>query len=146
MSFLAPALLGFLALLPILLVLYLIRAQRRRQMVSSILLWRDMVQDLEVRTRLRKPPLSILMLLQIAALLLGGIALARPFWQNDSPPKSQVIVILDASASMLATDIDQKRFGEAQRQAADVLSRVGGDVAGAVIKAGTQATLLGYSR
>lgn len=146
MNFLAPALLGFLVLIPILIILYLIRAQRRRQMVSSILLWRDMVQDLEVRTRLRKPPLSILMLLQIAALAFGGFAIARPFWQNEPAPKTQVIVILDASASMQSTDVGQRRFNEAQRQAADVLGRVGEDVAGAVIKAGTQATLLGYSR
>ena len=105
MTFLAPALLGFLILIPVVILIYLIRAQRRRAPVSSVLLWRNMVRDLEMRTRLRRPPLTVLLLLQLLAILLGALALGRPFWETATPPARQLVLVLDASASMNAFSV-----------------------------------------
>ena len=106
MSLLAPAALalGLLAL-PIVL-LYMLRLRRREQTVSSTYLWRTLVRDRAANApwqRLRRNLLLLLQLLILAALVL---ALARPALRLPGLGGGSVIVLLDASASMLATDGD----------------------------------------
>lgn len=141
MTLLAPALLGFLALIPVIIVIYLIRAQRRREPVSSVLLWRDMVRDLEMRTRFRRPPLTLLLLVQLVIVLVGALALARPFWETVSPPARQLVLVVDVSASMNATDVQPSRLAEAKARAREALTGIGPDTEIAVIRAGPRATL-----
>ncbi|MFN8535269.1 MAG: VWA domain-containing protein [Dehalococcoidia bacterium] len=140
MSLLAPALLGFLALIPIVIIIYLIRAQRRREPVGSVLLWRNMVRDLEVRTRFRRPPITLLLILQLLALLVGALALAHPFFETTTPPARQLVLVIDASASMNATDVQPNRLAEAKARARQIA--VGSDTAVAVVRAGPTASLL----
>jgi hypothetical protein len=141
MSFLAPALFGFLGLIPVIIIIYLIRAQRRREPVSSVLLWRNMVRDLEVRTRFRRPPITLLLVLQLLAVLLGTLTLARPFWETTAPPARQLVVVLDASASMNATDVPPSRLAEAKARARELVGGMGPATAVAVVRAGPRATL-----
>jgi hypothetical protein len=146
MTFLAPALLGFLALIPIIILIYLIRAQRRREPVSSVLLWRDMVQDLEMRTRFRRPPLTLLLLLQLVIVVVGALALARPFRETVTPPVRQLILVLDVSASMSATDLQPSRLAEAKARAREALAGIGPETEITVIRAGPRATLEATTR
>lgn len=110
MGFLAPtALLLALLALPILL-LYMLRLRREERVVSSTMLWQQILRDMEANTpwqRLRRNPL---LLLQLIALSLLVIALARPYWATSSVGGDSLIVLLDASASMLATDTPPSRF------------------------------------
>jgi uncharacterized protein (DUF58 family) len=115
MAFLAPLslLLGLLAI-PIIL-LYMLRLRRREVLVSSTLLWRKLLRDREANApwqRLRRNLLLILQLLILAALVL---ALARPFIPVPSVAGGSVVVVLDASASMRATDVGESRFDAARR-------------------------------
>ncbi|GIW06480.1 MAG: hypothetical protein KatS3mg060_1285 [Dehalococcoidia bacterium] len=141
MSVLAPALLGFLGLIPVIILIYLIRAQRRREPVSSVLLWRNLVQDLEMRTRFRRPPITLLLLLQLLAVVIGTLALARPFWETTAPPARQLVLVVDASASMNATDVQPNRLAEAKARAREAAASAGADTAIAVVRAGPRATL-----
>lgn len=126
MSFLTPlALLGALLAVPIIL-LYMLRLRRRELTVSSTYLWQRLVQDSEANTpwqRLRRNLLLLLQLLILAALVL---ALARPFVTVPAVGSGRIVVLLDASASMNASDMDGRtRFNAAQEEALDIVETLG---------------------
>jgi Ca-activated chloride channel homolog len=127
MAFLAPLslLLGLLAI-PIIL-LYMLRLRRREVLVSSTLLWRKLLRDREANApwqRLRRNLLLILQLLILTALVL---ALARPFLPVPSVAGGSVVVVLDASASMRATDVGESRFDGARQLVSRWIDDLGGD-------------------
>ena len=140
MTLLAPlALLALAVPLAIYLVHWLFGA-RKRVRVPALFLWADLPLVQLGRNKRRIPPLSLLLLLQLVAALIGVLALSRPALPGQ-PPK-HVALILDASGSMQANDVAPSRFAAA-RQAA--LERLGGLQATdevSLIRAGKQATLL----
>lgn len=126
MSFLTPLFL-FLGLLaaPIIL-LYMLRLRRREMLVSSTMLWQKLMRDREANApwqRLRRNLLLILQLLILAALV---IALARPFLPVPSVVSGSVVILLDGSASMLATDIEPTRFAFAKERVGELINDLGG--------------------
>lgn len=107
--------LGLLAL-PIL-VMYMLKLRRREVPVSSTLLWEMLLRDRQANApwqRLRRNLLLFLQLLILAALVLG---LARPALPAPGVAAGSLVVLLDASASMNASDVQPSRF-EAARSAA----------------------------
>ncbi|GAB4574470.1 MAG: BatA and WFA domain-containing protein [Anaerolineae bacterium] len=121
MAFLAPLalILGLLAI-PIIL-LYMLRLRRRETEVSSTYLWRQLLQDREANApwqRLRRNILLVLQLLTLAALVL---ALMRPFAPVPTITTGQIALLLDASASMNATDVPPSRFAAAQQAALELI-------------------------
>ena len=77
MTFLFP--LGLLALLtiPIIIVLHLLRERRRRIAVPSLLHWQNLPRRPEGE-RIRRLPLTLLLLLHLLVAGLLGVALAQP--------------------------------------------------------------------
>jgi hypothetical protein len=115
LTFLAP--LAALALLavPLIILIHYLRGSRRRLRVPSVELWQGLAPGLTARNRIKRPPLSILLLLQVLIALGVGIALMRPAKEGDVIRHLGLVV--DASASMQAADVGQTRF-EMARQAA----------------------------
>src|SRR5688572_31387998 len=126
MSFLTPiAALGAFLAIPILL-LYMLRLRRREMMVSSNFLWQQIVRDREANTPWQRLRRNLLMLLQLLALALVVLALMRPAQLVPTVAAGKTVILLDASASMNATDINgDSRFAEAQRQAIQLLNDLG---------------------
>ncbi|MCB9451265.1 MAG: VWA domain-containing protein [Anaerolineaceae bacterium] len=126
MSLLTPvALIGALLAIPIIL-LYMLRLRRREVLVSSTFLWRQVVVDNEANTPWQRLRRNILLLLQLVILALLVFALARPFVIVPAVSAGQVELLIDASASMNATDIDgQSRFEQARREALNILDTLG---------------------
>lgn len=129
MSFLAPAALalGFLAI-PIIL-LYMLRLRRREQLISSTLLWREVVRDRSANApwqRLRRNLLLLLQLLILAALV---FALAQPYIRSPVHIDGSMIVLLDASASMTATDGEEgtTRFALAVEETSRLINELDGE-------------------
>src|SRR5580704_10832304 len=123
------------AFVPSLIVLYFLKLRRREMPVSSTLLWRKAVQDLQVNApfqRLRKNLLLFLQLLLLAALLL---ALARPILNYTPGAGPRTIILIDHSASMSADDMPggRTRLDEAKRQAKDLVGTLGRNGAAMVI-------------
>src|SRR5512137_2507772 len=117
MNFLAPLAFLLAALLPVIIVMYLLRLRRTEHVVSSVYLWRRIVRDVEANApwqRLRRNLLLILQLLFLATLI---FALARPFTWVEGIAGQAAILILDASASMSATDVTPSRLEAAKDQA-----------------------------
>ena len=114
MSFLAPLFLALSALAIPIVILYMLKLRRREQEVSSTFLWRMVIRDREANSPWQKLRRNILLLLQLLLLALLVVALARPFIPVEVVASGQVTVLLDASASMNATDISPSRFESAK--------------------------------
>jgi Ca-activated chloride channel homolog len=121
MSFLAPLALGLGLLAGPIILLYMLRLRRREVQVSSTLLWQQLLRDREANApwqRLRRNLLLLLQLLILAALV---IALARPFVEVPTVTTGRIALLIDASASMNATDVQPSRFEAAKQQALGIV-------------------------
>ena len=112
MSFAQPLLLALLIAVPLLVAAYLWQLRRRRRQAvrhSNVALVRVAVGP--VRHWRRHVPIGLV----LAALALLGIAAARPQVRADVPVSSATIILaLDVSGSMCATDVAPNRLGAAQ--------------------------------
>jgi hypothetical protein len=125
MSVLNPlALLFALLAIPIIL-LYLLRLQRREHVVSSTLLWRQAVLDREANTLWQRLRRNLLLMLQLLTLAFLVFALARPYLSVPASLSGQLIVLLDGSASMQATDVAPSRFEAAKAEVRRLIDELG---------------------
>lgn len=108
---------------PALLLLYFLKLRRRPVRVTSSFLWQRAAEDLQVNTPFRWLRVSIVLLLQLLALLLLCAAIARPALSDLPPAGGRVILLIDASASMSATDATGAgtRLDDAKRRATEFL-------------------------
>lgn len=122
MSFLEPANLGWLALMPVLLALYLMKLRRREVQVTASFLWRKAAKQTRVDSFFQRLRVNIFLLLQL--LILGALVagLARPYTLAPGQLAGQVLLLVDCSASMGASHEGSTRF-EAARQKARQLVR-----------------------
>jgi hypothetical protein len=134
MTFLQPAALWLLGLIPVVVLLHLLRAAANRQTVPSAFLWRELGRDPEVARRWRPPRPTLVLLLQILAIGAAAFALSMP--RLTTPPGRHVVIVLDASGSMLATDERPTRFDEAVRRARLLLATLGPTDVASIVRAG----------
>jgi hypothetical protein len=115
-TFLAPAAVLALLAIPVILLIHYLRGSRRRLRIPSVELWQGLAPGLTARNRVKRPPLSLLLLLQL--LIAAGLAIALMRPANEGDVTRHLALVLDASASMQANDVNgQSRF-EAARQTA----------------------------
>lgn len=129
MAFLTPlALLGALLAIPIIL-LYMLRLRRREVVVSSTLLWQQILRDSEANTPWQRLRRNLLLILQLLILAFLVLALARPYITVPAVSAGQIELLIDASASMNATDLPggRARFEEAIQQALGIIGTLGAD-------------------
>ena len=123
MAFLAPAAFAALAIAIPILLLYMLRLRRREVLISSTFLWRQVVQDTEANTPWQRLRRNLLLFLQLLILLLLVLALARPFITVPTVSAGKIALLVDASASMTATDVaGESRFSAAIEQARQIVS------------------------
>ena len=104
MSFLWPAGLAFLGLLPAILVLYFLKLRRTVKVVSSTWLWKRTLDEYRVNRPFQKFQNQLLLWLQLAALLLLAFAVARPVIESRRKETGIHIFLVDNSASMSARE------------------------------------------
>ena len=125
MSFLAPAAFAALAIAIPILLLYMLRLRRREVLISSTFLWRQVVQDTEANTPWQRLRRNLLLFLQLLILLLLVLALARPFITVPTISAGKVALLVDASASMTATDVGgETRFSAALDRARQIINNM----------------------
>src|SRR6266436_9520227 len=146
MSLLVPAALAFSIIIPVILLLYFMRPKRQERVVSSTLLWRQALQDLQASRPWQRLRITPLLLLQILAALVIVLVLARPATFIRSPIGGNTIIILQASASMQATDVSPSRFDEAKSLIADLIDGLGpGDQLSMISMARTPQVMIAFS-
>ena len=142
MPFATPlALLGLL-FLPAIVAMYLLKLRRDESLVSSTLLWQRLVADVEANAPWQRLRRSLLLLLQLLLVLLLAALAARPFLERPAGLARDIVIVIDTSASMAATDVTPNRLAAATQAALDALRELpaGGKVS--VIAAGRTARVV----
>ncbi|MCQ3930963.1 MAG: hypothetical protein DPW16_10935 [Chloroflexi bacterium] len=136
LGFITPALLGLSALAVPIFLLYMLRLRRTDMPISSTFLWQQLIRDREANAPWQRLRPNLLMLLQLLILAALVLALARPFAEVDTLTTGRIVLLLDASASMTATDMDggKTRFEVAQDIALDTVSTLGSEDTMTVIR------------
>lgn len=122
MTFYSPLAFLFLLTVPVIIVLYLLKQKHHEHNVSSLYLWQEVLKDIEANSPWQKLKKNILMILQIIAMILLALALSRPFLDTALGKAGNVVVVIDTSMSMQATDVKPSRFEAARRQAAGFIN------------------------
>jgi len=142
MNFLTPTALSLLALSIPILLLWMLKLRRRDVTVSSTMLWSKLLRDREANTPWQKLRRNLLLFLQLAILIALVLALARPFLPVPAIASGAVVLLIDASASMNATDVEPNRFAVAQSSAEEMVRHLGRDGLMTVISVGGQPQVL----
>src|SRR5262249_40193731 len=114
---LTPAAAIFALSLPVVVVFYLLKRKRVIKLVSSTLLWQKFLADTQASAPFQRLRHNWLLILQLLLLALVVFALMRPFRLDRASESRLRVVILDASASMQATDVKPSRFEQARAEA-----------------------------
>ena len=123
MSLASPlALLWLAALVPVV-VFYILKIRLRRVPVSTILFWRQIYDENQPRSIWQRMRHWSSLLAQIVLLLLLVGALTDPFFHWETRQLRRIVLIVDNSASMNATDVSPSRLAAAK---ADALRVIGG--------------------
>ena len=142
MSFLSPlALLGLL-FVPLVLAMYLLKLRRDERVVPSTLLWQRLLTDVEANAPWQRLRRSLLLFLQLLLVALLAILAARPFLERPAGLAGDVVVVIDTSASMGATDIPPDRLTEAKAQVLAKLHDLPANGTVSVIAAGRTARVV----
>ncbi len=122
---------------PPLVLLYFLKLRRAPQTVSTTLLWKRAVEDLQVNAPFQRIRNNLLLWLQLLILLLAAIALGKPIFEGSRQTEDTLVVLLDHSASM---DVEEKngktRLEIAKEQAESIIESMPG---------GGKAMLIGFS-
>jgi Ca-activated chloride channel homolog len=127
MNFLAPAAVAFAAAIPVVIVFYLLKRKRVVHLVSSTLLWQKFLAETQASSPFQRLRHNWLLIIQILVLLLAIFALMRPFLAGEGKSGRLRVAILDASASMLAKDVEPNRFEQARGELRKLIDSLKGN-------------------
>ena len=142
MPFATPLALLGLVFIPGVVAMYLLKLRRNEAVVPSTLLWQRLVADVEANAPWQRLRRSLLLLLQLLLVLLLVALAARPFLERPAGLARDLVLVVDTSASMGATDVVPDRLTAAKQLALDKLRDLpsGGKVS--VVAAGRTARVV----
>ncbi len=126
-AFLAPLFFWFLALIPVVILLYLLKLRRTEVVISSTFLWLKSLQDLTANAPFQRLRKNLLLFLQILAIMGLVVALARPFVQAEGGQGANYCVMIDNSASMQTIEDGKSRLELARGKALEIADTLESD-------------------
>ena len=142
MGFLSFWPLALLALVPIIILLYILKQETKTKEFSSSMLWKEVVRNMEATKPWEKLQKNILLFLQILTIILFVAAMMRPWIKGMGNKNSQLILVIDNSASMATLYDDSKsRLEVAKEAACEHIDEISGNSSIYVISANQQAVL-----
>jgi len=115
--FMTPGLLWFLAVIPVIIILYLLKLRRTEVVISSTLLWLKSLQDLTANAPFQRLRKNLLLFLQILIALALALAVARPYMRAEMLPGHHICLLIDRSASMQTNEENAIRLDLAKEGA-----------------------------
>jgi hypothetical protein len=119
-------------------IFYILKIRLRRVPVSTLLFWQQIFQEKQARSLWHRLRHLVSLVIQLAFLLFLVAALAEPVFDWELRQASQVVLVLDNSASMNATDVGPTRLTRAREQARQIVDGLRFRDQMAVVAAGTQ--------
>ena len=138
MTFDSPSSLFWLALAVPIIVFYILKIRLRRQPVSTVMFWKQVLDEQNPRSIWQRLRHLVSLLLQLAMLALLALAVADPYFFWEVRAARRIVVVVDNSASMNATDAKPTRLAEAKRQAGRIIAGMRHRDEVALVTAGTQ--------
>lgn len=123
-------------------IFYILKIRMRRVPVSTVLFWRQVFDETQPRSIWQKLRHLVSLLAQLAFLALLVLALAEPFFTWERNERRRIVLVLDNSASMNATDEPPSRLAVAKDRARDLVDALRFQDEMALVAAGTQAKVL----
>ncbi|HUI72763.1 MAG TPA: VWA domain-containing protein [Spirochaetia bacterium] len=143
MIFSSPWWLLFLLLLPIVVVLHALTLRWRSVTTSSLVFWNEVLKERRANLRIRRLLTNLLLILQLIAIALIGVALGGPTVIRPATSGSQdVILVLDATAGMQAKEGARTRWDIALERGVALASGLRGGARMAVVLAEKRPRLL----
>jgi len=106
--------------------LYILKLRRRTVAIPFSPLWQKVLRDKEATSLFSKLKRVLSLLLQLALLALLVFALGDPRAQAAFVKGRSLVVLIDASASMQATDVSPSRLGAAKDEVKGMIRGLGG--------------------
>jgi len=129
MSFAALWPLAFLAAIPAIIILYILRPRGKDTEISSNLLWNRFFKNHQSKTFWEKFKSDILMYLQLIIMLLLILSLMAPFVLMKMQGGGSTVLVIDNSMSMQHTDGNgRSRLEEAKKRAVDFVNAASGEI------------------
>jgi VWA domain-containing protein/aerotolerance regulator-like protein len=119
-------------------IFYILKIRLRRVPVSTILFWRQIFEEKKPRSLWQRLRHLISLLVQLAFLALLVGALAQPFFAWEIDAARRIVLVIDNSASMNATDVEPSRLAKAKELGQRVIDGLRARDEMAIIAAGTQ--------
>ena len=144
MSFQNPWGLSALLLLIPLILLYILKKQYEDRVISSTLLWQQVSRELQAAKPWQRLRTRLLLILQISALILFALSLARPAYSAEGE-SIYYVAVLDTSARMQASDVKPSRMEAAVNALMDFIDGLKARDTMTIVLAGTGLCLAGPS-
>src|SRR5437763_662013 len=119
-------------------VFYVLKIRLKRVPVSTVIFWRQLFDEKRPRSLWQRLRHLVSLLVQMALLGLMVAALAEPFFSWEVLSARRVVLVLDNSASMNATDVEPTRLAKAKDEARQVIRGLRFRDEMAIVAAGTQ--------
>ncbi len=133
---LAPWQWALLALVPPAIVaLYFLKLRRQPLEVPSTYLWKRSIEDMHVNSLWQRLRQNLLMFLQLLLVALAMLALLRPGWEGTKLVGDRFIFMVDNSASMSATDVQEakNRLEEAKKLVGGMIDQMSSTMTAMII-------------
>jgi len=124
-TFLAPLAAALAITLPAIVALYFLRIRRPTRIVPALDLWPDQIRDRQANVPWQRLRFSWLLLLQLLVAAVLVAAAVQPALSASASLAPHTIVLIDASASMQAKDVEPSRLDEAKRQIGAMIDQLG---------------------
>ncbi len=131
------ALLWLLLAIPVV-VFYILKIRLKRVPVSTVIFWRQIFDEKKPRTLWQRLRHLVSLLVQLVLLAILVAALTEPFLASEAKNSRRVILVVDNSASMNATDIEPSRLAKAKEEAHQFIRGLRGRDEMAIVAGGTQ--------
>ncbi|HTO00858.1 MAG TPA: BatA and WFA domain-containing protein, partial [Microthrixaceae bacterium] len=142
MSFANPAALWALTLAIPIIALHILRSRRIEVQVSSTLAWEEVNRPVAAARPWQRLRSSIPLFLQLLLVVLLALALAGPSFDSGQRSAKHLVVILDTSSSMAATDGSPTRLADAKKVVKDLADGLGDGAVMTVIAGGAPARVV----
>ena len=142
MRFLSSSALWWLLLGAIIVLFYLLKLKRKRTVVPSVFLWKRALEEVEANAPFKKLRRSLLLLLQLLALVALVFTLARPLIVTRALASGSTIIVIDSTASMRSSDEDGgSRLDRAKQLAREMIDSLAGADRAAIIESSSRVTV-----
>jgi Ca-activated chloride channel homolog len=124
MHFLNPSAFYLAAFIPIVGLLHFLKLRRQTHVVSSVMLWLEAIEDMKANVPFQRLRNSLPLILQLLFLSILIVSIARPALRRPGMLRGQLVLIIDNSASMQATESGKTRLNAAKVEALTLIERL----------------------